>query len=119
MALIDDLINRINDKDLRQRIKTEVDKLSKHKKFGLVFEDHLPEFTPLYDANIKAGNTVALKDSKINTTYTVQSVENNIVTVIDKVNKEISTYPIEKLVVVAEFSEPIYPYLKKLDSIIE
>lgn len=117
MALIDDLVNRIDDIELRQRIKTEIDKLSKQKKFGLVFEDHLPEFTPLYDLDIKVGNTVALKDSKATKTYTVQSIENNLVTVIDKVTKENSTYPIEKLVVVAEFGEPIYPYLEKLDSI--
>src|SRR5690625_2577799 len=117
MALIDDLVNRIDDQELRQRIKTEVDKLSKQKKFGLVFEDHLPEFTPLYDLDIKVGNTVAQKDSKATVTYTVQSIENDVVTMIDKVTKEASTHPIEQLVVVAEFGEPIYPYLEKLDSI--
>ena len=48
MALIDELVNRVDDIELRQRIKTEIDKLSKRKKFGLVFEDHVPEFTPSY-----------------------------------------------------------------------
>lgn len=38
MAAINDLINQIDDLELRERIKTEVDKLSKQKKFGLVFE---------------------------------------------------------------------------------
>ena len=42
MAAINDLINQIDDLELRERIKTEVDKLSKQKKFGLVFEDHVP-----------------------------------------------------------------------------
>jgi adenine-specific DNA-methyltransferase len=117
MALIEDLVNRIDDIELRQRIKTEVDKLSKRKKFGLVFEEHLPEFTSLYDVDIKVGNTVALKDSKATETYTVQSIENHVVTVINRVTKEASSYPIEQLVVVAEFGEPVYPYLEKLDSI--
>ena len=52
MAAIDDLINQIADTDLRDRIKAEVDKINSQKKFGLVFEDHLPESTPLYDVPI-------------------------------------------------------------------
>lgn len=43
MAAIDDLIAQISDDDLRQRIAVEVGRLIKNKKFGLVFEDHLPE----------------------------------------------------------------------------
>lgn len=43
MAAIDDLIAQISDDDLRRRIAVEVERLIKNKKFGLVFEDHLPE----------------------------------------------------------------------------
>lgn len=43
MAAINDLIAQIKDEDLRLRIEAEVKRLLKHKKFGLVFEDHLPE----------------------------------------------------------------------------
>lgn len=43
MAAINDLIAQIKDEDLRVRIEEEVKRLLKHKKFGLVFEDHLPE----------------------------------------------------------------------------
>lgn len=43
MAAIDDLIAQISDDDLRRRIAVEVGRLIKNKKFGLVFEDHLPE----------------------------------------------------------------------------
>lgn len=49
MALLQDLIKQIDDETLRQRIMAEVDKLTKQKKFGLIFEEHLPECTPLYD----------------------------------------------------------------------
>ncbi len=55
MAAIDDLINQIDDAELRKRIRAEVNQMNKHKKFGLVFEDHLPECTPLYGIPIKKG----------------------------------------------------------------
>ena len=43
MAAINDLVAQIQDNDLRQRIEAELKRVMKHKKFGLVFEDHLPE----------------------------------------------------------------------------
>ena len=55
MAVINDLVNQIEDVALRERIAQEVDRLSKQKKFGLVFEEHLPECTPLYDIPVKVG----------------------------------------------------------------
>ena len=42
MALLQDLIQQIDDPVLRERIMQETDKLVKQKKFGLVFEEHLP-----------------------------------------------------------------------------
>ena len=55
MAAINDLIARIQDPDLRQRIEKEVKELTKQKKFGLVFENHVPEMTLLYDYPISCG----------------------------------------------------------------
>lgn len=46
MAAIHDLLAQIQDEALRERIEKEIDKLSKTKKFGLVFEEHMPECTP-------------------------------------------------------------------------
>ena len=49
MTLLQDLIAQIKDAQLRERIMAETNKLLKQKKFGLGFEEHLPECTPLYD----------------------------------------------------------------------
>lgn len=38
----------------------------KQKKFGLVFEEHLPECTPLYEMPVNCGSNVALKFGNIN-----------------------------------------------------
>ena len=56
MAAINDLIRQISDPQLRDRIQKEVDKIAKQKKFGLVFEEHLPEGTRLYDMKVKKGD---------------------------------------------------------------
>lgn len=61
MAAINDLIARIQDPDLRQRIEKEVKELTKQKKFGLVFENHIPEMTLLYDYPISRGCKVIRK----------------------------------------------------------
>lgn len=71
MALLQDLIRQIDDPTLRDRILQETNKLMKQKKFGLVFEEHLPEYTPLYDVPIRVGSKVALKTGYVSDIYTV------------------------------------------------
>ena len=70
MALLQDLIRQINDPTLRDRILQETNKLMKQKKFGLVFEEHLPECTPLYDVPIRVGSKVALKTGYVSDIFT-------------------------------------------------
>lgn len=116
MAAINDLIKQISDVELRDRIEKEVAKLSKQKKFGLVFEEHLPECTPLYDIQVKKGSTVTLKAGKVSDTFKVVSIDGDIATCINA-NNEAINFNLDDLVCVAEFGEPIYPYLKPIDSV--
>ena len=53
MAAINDLISQIQDETLRNRIQEEASKMTKQKKFGLFFEEHMPESTSLYDMPIQ------------------------------------------------------------------
>lgn len=117
MSAINDLISQIQDESLRDRIQNEVNKMAKQKKFGLVFEEHLPECTPLYDVPVKRGSLVVLKGGDINNKYIVGSIVNGIAKCMNKVTEEVEEIPVENLVTVAEFGEPIYPYLKPIDSI--
>lgn len=75
MSILRDLIEKIDDATLRERILHEADRLFKQKKFGLVFEEHLPECTPLYDIPIEIGRKVALKTGYVRDIYTVLKVE--------------------------------------------
>lgn len=71
MALLHDLIQQIDAPTLQERILQETDKLMKQKKFGLVFEEHLTECTPLYDVPIRVGSKVALRTGYVSDIYTV------------------------------------------------
>lgn len=115
MAAINDLINQIQDEDLRNRIQQEVNKMNKRKKFGLVFEEHLPEYTPLYDIPIKVGATVAVREEKMRDVLQVVAINDGVASCVNKFSKQISEIATDKLVTVAEFGNPIYPYLKPID----
>ena len=52
MSVIKDLIEQIENLELRMRVQQEVDKLNKQRKFGLVFEEHTPEKT-FYNPQIR------------------------------------------------------------------
>ncbi len=117
MSAINDLIAQIQDESLRERIEKEVNKLGKQKKFGLVFEDHIPECTPLYDIPVKRGALAALKVGNIKENYFVKSISGGVAQCVNKASGESAEFPVEDLVTVAEFGEPIYPYLKPVDSI--
>ena len=119
MAAINDLISQIQDETLRNRIQEEVSKMAKQKKFGLVFEEHMPESTPLYDMPIKSGCNVMRRDSKDDKSiYVVLKVEGDTAVCVKPEQKdETVTFELKDIVRVAEFGESIYPYLKPLDSV--
>ena len=117
MAILDDLIMKVEDPVLRDRLETEVRKITKQKKFGLVFEEHLPECTPLYDVPIKKGSCVALQDTEITETFLVRAIENGVASCVSLITKKEENIDVNDLVVVAEFGEPIYPYLQMIDAV--
>ncbi len=115
MAAINDLIAQIQDAELRNKIEQEVNRMNKQKKFGLVFEEHLPECTPLYEMPVNCGSNVALKSGNINDIYSVIAINNEKALCMKE--DEQAEWNIADLVVVAKFGEPIYPYLKQIDSV--
>ena len=117
MSVLNDLVNQIEDVTLRNRISAEVERLSKQKKFGLVFEEHLPECTPLYGMVIKRGITVALRTREVNDIYIVAKINGDKATCVHRSDKKVSEFAIDELVAVAEFGDPIYPFLKPIDSV--
>ena len=117
MAAIHDLLAQVQDEALRARLEQEINRLTKTKKFGLVFEEHLPECTPLYDIPVKRGSTVAKKTGAVSEMYEVSYIKDGVATCYHKVTEEKEEIPVDELVCVAQFGEPIYPYLKPIDSV--
>ena len=117
MAAIHDLLAQVQDEALRARLEQEINRLSKTKKFGLVFEEHLPECIPLYDIPVKKGSTVAKKTGGVSDMYEVSAIKKGVAVCYHKVTEEKEEIPIDELVCVAQFGEPIYPYLKPIDSV--
>jgi adenine-specific DNA-methyltransferase len=123
MAKIEDLIQQIPDERLRKGIAAEVKALKKTKKFGLVFEEHLPETVRLPHLPVKPGELVAVKSESGNRLWRVKTIEKKIA-VCDaavegypshkETNKE---FPVSGLVVVRSFGEPIYPALVPVDRV--
>jgi adenine-specific DNA-methyltransferase len=117
MSTITDLINRIPDKALKDRLLEEIKKSDSKKKYGLVFEDHLPDSTPLYNVPVQPGHYVALKGKPIDRTLFVVSVKNDDVECVDTSTKEIIHFSKNDLYSVGVFNEPLFPTLTHVDSV--
>ena len=117
MAAIDDLIAQIEDKALRERLRGEADRIVKEKNFGLVFEEHLPELTPIYSAKVRRQSSVALRTGPLEDLWRVQSIRNGDTICRNFGSGVMREIPVEDLVVVRKFGEPIFPALQPVDRI--
>lgn len=117
MAAINDLIAQIENPELRVRIQAEVDHMNKRKKFGLVFEEHLPECTPLYDIPVRKDLKVSIRNGKVNETYTVLKIKDGKALCLHKNGTETVEFPVNDLVATAELGDPIYPCLQPLGEV--
>ena len=114
--VLDQLISRVDDETLRARLAHEVDLLRGSRRFGLVFDRHLPESVRLPDHPIRKGIRVALRDESSTETWVVDRFTDRTrqVAVLSGDGGE---RPLSELVVVREFGEPIYPGLRSVERI--
>lgn len=123
MAKIEDLIAQIPDERLRKGIAAEVKALKKTKKFGLVFEEHLPETVRLPYSPVKVGELVALKRETGNQLWRIKSINQGIAACdraiegLPAESERNKKFKISDLVVVRSFGDSIYPALVPVDRI--
>ncbi|MBQ7198850.1 MAG: hypothetical protein IJS29_06270, partial [Selenomonadaceae bacterium] len=115
ISALDDLILQIPDEILRGRIQKELAELKRTKDVGLVFENHNPECTPLYNVPVKVNSLVALKAGKLNEMFRVIAIDNDKVSCIR--DNQNFTFNLNELATVAQFGDPIYPYLQPIDAV--
>lgn len=117
MAEIHELVDRVADPELKAQLMAAVNKLAKQKKFGLVFEEHLPECTPLYEVPVQRGRLVSKKGAQTSDLYIVLTITDGIAKCLSKNGGDVIELPVDALVTVAEFGEPIYPCLQPIDTV--
>ena len=121
MSTLNELIEQIDNPELRKRISDELNKLNKQKKFGLVFEEHLPECTVLYDIPVKKNGKVVRFNEKhkpdMKEVFIVIRVDGDNAVCVKNGSRDALIFPLSELVSIAEFGDPIYPYLKPIDTV--
>lgn len=124
MAHVDNLIERIPDPHLRAQIAEEVAKLVEHKDFGLVFQRHLPEDLEVPGTRPRRGDMVRLRSDPEKQNHVVLATKDGRATIVavDAAKQtiegsEAATLDHDQLVVVKDFSVPIYPGLAPLGEI--
>lgn len=74
MSAIDDLIAQIQEPRLREQLRREWAEVQKTRKFGLVFDRHLPELVPIPKARPRRGDLVARKGGSLTDLWRVRRV---------------------------------------------
>lgn len=119
MARLEDLVAQIADQRLRREIEAGLADLKRRQRFGLVFEEHVPETTALYGLPIQAGSRVQRRsDPSAATIYRVTAVTPDSQATIEPVDGGTAeTVCARDLLVVKRFGDPMYPALTPLGAV--
>ncbi|HSW42853.1 MAG TPA: DNA methyltransferase [Patescibacteria group bacterium] len=126
---LDVLLDKVPDAALRADLKSQVDRLRQKRSFGLVFEQHIPERVRLPQHPIRVGSQVVSRDDDDSPTYEVLSLEDGVAT-LEMVRDGDGAYlmapehvgegehaPVDSLVVISDFGEPVLPGFRYLDAV--
>jgi adenine-specific DNA-methyltransferase len=126
---LDVLLDKVQDAALRSELRAQIDRLKQKRSFGLVFEQHIPERVRLPQHPIRVGSQVVTRDGDDSPTYEVTSLEDGVAT-IEVVRDSDGAYltapehdgrgdhaPVDSLVVISEFGEPVLPGFRYLGAV--
>jgi adenine-specific DNA-methyltransferase len=117
MAKIDELLAHIPDQELRRQLQGAVAELRQQKKFGLVFEKHLPETALLPSSRVRIGSAVMLRRQPTSTSiFVVTGLKGKDATVADSTGKTRKA-KVSDLLVIKPFGEPVYPVVRVREQI--
>lgn len=119
MGRIDDIIAQVSDKVLRQRLGAALTDMKRHQRFGLVFEEHVPETTTLVEFPVQVGASVQRRsDKEGKIVYLVRSVTSKGKVTIEPEGGGIEeSVSINDLMVVKRFGDPIFPAFTSVGAI--
>ncbi|MGI8517220.1 MAG: DNA methyltransferase [Acidimicrobiia bacterium] len=120
MARIEDLIEEIADPVLRDQIARQIKLLKTNKRFGLVFEDHVPETVSLPGLPIRPGSIVQnrRKPEETNRLHvlSIEGVQARVAPV--GADEPVELIDLADLLVVKAFEEPIFPGLTPVGDVL-
>jgi adenine-specific DNA-methyltransferase len=127
---LNNLLDRVErvDRSLAAELRTQISTLARRREFGLNFEKHKPETVELYGRTVRAGDKVRLiaprgqsgphEDAR---TWRVQTItktktghQAHLLDLDGDVERDA---PLDELVVVADFRDPIYPGLRSTGAV--
>jgi adenine-specific DNA-methyltransferase len=127
---LDVLLDRIEDPALRADLQAQIDRLKQRRSFGLVFEQHIPERVRLPQHPIRLGSQVVSRDDDDSPTYEVVAIEDGLATLVltrdangayvargEHPVGERERLPLDSLVVITDFGEPVFPGFRFLGAV--
>jgi adenine-specific DNA-methyltransferase len=127
---LDVLLEKVQDSALRAELRSQVDRLQERRSFGLVFERHIPERMRLPQHAVRVGSQVVRRDDNESATFEVIEIADRVATLVLVRDAE-GAYvertehgvgaperaPLDSLVVISDFRDPVLPGLRHLESI--
>ena len=123
MSALDDLIAQVGDPALRSRLEEEARRVQSGRKFGLVFEEHLPDDTLLPGVPVRRGGLAARRGDAGGRLLRVLRVSGGKALCADASASASAEgcaaveIPLGELVAAARPGEPVYPFLAEMDRI--
>src|SRR5450759_3812179 len=127
---LDVLLDKVQDPALRADLRSQIDRLKQRRSFGLVFEQHIPERVRLPQHPIRVGSQVVSRDDDDSPTFEVILIDDGVATLV-QVRDADGAYvqrsehslggqeraPVDSLVVISDFGEPVLPGFRHLGSV--
>ena len=127
---LDVLLDRVEDPALREDLRTQIDRLKQRRSFGLVFEQHIPERVRLPQHPVRIGSQVVSRDDDNSPTYEVIAIDDGLATLElfrdpdgayvargEHAVGERERLPLDSLVVITDFGEPVLPGFRYLGAV--
>ena len=127
---LNNLLDRVErvDRSLAAELRTQISTLARRREFGLNFEKHKPETVELYGRTVRAGDKVRLitprgqsrphEDARTWRVQTITKTKTGHQAHLLDLNGDVERdAPLDELVVVADFRDPIYPGLRSTGAV--
>jgi adenine-specific DNA-methyltransferase len=127
---LDVLLDKVEDPALKADLRSQIDRLKKRRSFGLVFEQHIPERVRLPQHPIRVGSHVVGRDDDDSPTFEVVAIEDGLATLVlvrdadgayvsrgEHSVGERERVPLDLLVVITDFGEPVLPGFRYLGAV--